>query len=89
VSKKKQIDPIPGEFSSYDEAAEFWDKHDTTHYPREFRTVKVVREFRNRHYKFSIDRDVAICLRQRAKRAGRLPERLASKLLRKELRAAM
>jgi hypothetical protein len=27
-----------------------WDKHDTTHYLGKFRTVKVVSEFRNRHF---------------------------------------
>jgi len=41
MSKKKQVDPIPDEFTSYEEAVEFWDKHDTTHYPGQFRTVKV------------------------------------------------
>lgn len=25
--KQKQIDPLPEEFSSYEEAAEFWDTH--------------------------------------------------------------
>jgi len=39
MSKKKRIDPIPQEFTSYEQAAEFWDKHDTTHYPDTFRTV--------------------------------------------------
>ena len=32
-NKQKQIDPLPDEFSSYEEAAEFWDTHDTTDYP--------------------------------------------------------
>ena len=87
MTKKKQVDPLPDEFTSYDEAAEFWDKHDTTDYPGKFRTVKVVSELRNRHYEIPIDRDVAISLQQRARRAGVPPGRLASKLLRKELRA--
>jgi predicted transcriptional regulator len=87
MTKKKQVDPLPDEFTSYDEAAEFWDKHDTTDYPGKFRTVKVVSELRNRHYEIPIDRDVAIRLQQRAKRAGMPPGRLASQLLRKELRA--
>lgn len=25
MRRQKQLDPIPGEFSSYEEAAEFWD----------------------------------------------------------------
>ena len=31
-----KVDPIPDEFSSYEEAAEFWDTHDTTDYPDAF-----------------------------------------------------
>lgn len=88
MSKRKQIDPIPAEFTSYEEAAEFWDKHDTTRYPGSFRTVKVVSEFRNRHFEIPIDGDVAIRLQRRARRAGVPPGRLASQILRKELRAA-
>jgi hypothetical protein len=88
MSKKKRIDSIPQEFTSYEQAAEFWDKHDTTHYPDKFRTVKVVSEFRNRHYEIPIDGDVAISLQQRARRAGVPPGRLASDLLRKDLRSA-
>jgi hypothetical protein len=85
--KKKKVDPIPDGFASYEAAAEFWDKHDTTDYPGEFRTVKVVSELRNRHYEIPIDGDVAIRLQQRARRA-RIPlGRLTSELLRKELRA--
>jgi hypothetical protein len=88
MTKNKKVDPIPSEFTSYEQAAEFWDKHDTTHYPGKFRTVKVVTELRNRHYEFPIDGDVAIRLQQRARRAGVAPGRLASDLLRKELRTA-
>jgi hypothetical protein len=88
MSKKKKVDPIPDEFASYEDAAEFWDKHDTTHYADKFRTVKVVSEFRNRHYEIPIDGDVAISLQQRARRAGVPPGRLASDLLRKDLRSA-
>jgi len=88
MTRKKQIHPIPSEFASYEEAAEFWDQHDTTHYPGKLRTVKVVSEFRNRHYEIPIDGDVAISLQQRAKRAGVPTGRLASDILRKELRVS-
>ncbi|MHB8652789.1 MAG: ankyrin repeat domain-containing protein [Terriglobia bacterium] len=42
MPKTKRIDPIPTEFASYEEAAEFWDTHDTSDYPSAFRTAKVV-----------------------------------------------
>jgi CopG antitoxin of type II toxin-antitoxin system len=88
MSKKKKVEPIPKEFSSREEAAGFWDKHDTADYPSAFRTIKVVSEFRNRHYEIPIDGDVAIRLQQRARKAGMPLGRLASELLRKELRGA-
>jgi hypothetical protein len=40
MSKTKQVDPIPDEFRSYEEAGEFWDTHDTTDYSNIFRTVE-------------------------------------------------
>ena len=58
MSKKKQIDPIPDQFATLQEAAEFWDTHDTTQYPRAFRTLRVVAELRNRHYEIPIEADV-------------------------------
>jgi CopG antitoxin of type II toxin-antitoxin system len=88
MSKKKKVDPIPDGFTSTEAAAEFWDKHDTTDYPGEFRTIKVVSEFRNRHYEIPIDGDVVIRLQERARRTRVPLGRLASELLRKELRAA-
>ena len=88
MSRKKKADPIPEGFPNYEAAAEFWDKHDTSDYPHEFRTIKVVSEFRNRHFEIPIDGDVVIRLRQRARRARMPLGRLASQLLRKELRAA-
>jgi len=39
--ERKHVDPIPEEFASYEEAAEFWDTHDTADYPDSFETVGV------------------------------------------------
>ena len=83
--KQKQIDPIPDEFSSYEEAAEFWDTHDTTAYPDAFRNVEVKSELRRRHYEVEIDSDVLSKLRARAKRKRVSVGNLASDLLRQQL----
>lgn len=85
MRKQKQIDPIPDEFSSYEEAAEFWDTHDTTDYPDAFRTVEVKSELRHRHYEVEIDSDVVNKLRARAKRKRVSLGSLASDLLRQQL----
>ena len=81
----KQIDLIPEEFASYEEAADFWDTHDTTDYPDAFKTVKVVSELRNRHYEIEIEADVVKALRRQAKQNGVKLSQLASQLLRQQL----
>ena len=83
--RKKKFDPIPEEFGSYEEAAEFWDTHDTTDYPEAFRTVEAVAKFRRRYYEIEIDADVVRTLRARARRKNTTVSRLASDLLRKQL----
>ena len=89
MSKRKQIDAIPAEYAAADEAAEFWDTHDTTDYPRAFRTIRVVAELRNRHYEISIEADVAETLEARARKAGVTLGHLANDLLRRQLRTAI
>ena len=83
--RKKKVDPIPEEFGSYEEAAEFWDNHDTTDYPEAFRTVEAVTEFRRRYYEIEIDADIARTLRAGARKKNTTVSRLASDLLRKQL----
>jgi len=85
MRKPKQIDPIPDEFTTYEEAAEFWDTHDTTDYPDAFSTVEVKSELRQRHYEVEIDLDVMKKLRARAKRKRVSLGNLASDLLRQQL----
>jgi len=88
IVKKKRVDPIPEEFTSYEEAAEFWDTHDTTDYPDAFRTVEAVVEFRRRRYEVEIDEDVARVLQAQAKQKGVTTSYLASDLLRQQLTTA-
>lgn len=85
MRRRKQIDRIPEEFSSYEEAAEFWDTHDTTDYPEAFRTVEVAGELRRRHYEIEIDADVIKKLRRQARRNGVRSGQLANDLLRQHL----
>jgi CopG antitoxin of type II toxin-antitoxin system len=89
MSKKKQIDPIPDEFASPDEVAEFWDSHDTTDYPQAFRTVRVVAKLRNRHYEIPLEADVIKALEARARKTGVTLGHLASDLLRRRLRTSV
>ena len=87
MSKEKHVDPIPEEFASYEEAAEFWDSRDTTDYPDIFRTVEVKTEFRDRHYEIDLEEEVVRKLQAQARQRGVTVSRLASDLLRQQLAA--
>lgn len=78
----------PEEFASYEEAAEFWDTHDTVDYPDAFRTVDVVAEFRGRYYEVEIEADVVEVLQSQARQKDVTVSRLASDLLRQQLAAS-
>ncbi len=84
---KRDLDPIPEEFSSYEEAAEFWDSHDTADYPDAFadKPVEVRGAFRRRHFEVEVDEDLFGTLRERARKAGISVRRLVGDLLRQQL----
>jgi len=82
---ERKTDPIPEEFGSYEEAARFWDSHDTTDYPGCFQTVKVVSELKGRHYEIQIEPDVMEKLQRRARRRRVKLSHLANSLLRQQL----
>ena len=83
--KAERIDPLPDEFASYEEAAEYWDAHDTTDYLDASHPVNMVSEFRGRYYAVEIEESVMQILRAQAKSQGVSSDYLATKLLRKEL----
>jgi hypothetical protein len=85
TDKKKHIDSIPEEFSSYEEAADFWSTHDTTDYLDMSRPVLVQSDFQGRYYEIEIEASVVEALRSQAKRKGVSVDHLASDLLRQQL----
>jgi hypothetical protein len=85
LRKKKRVDPIPEEFPSYEEAAEFWDTHDPEDYPDAFRPVKATVELRRRRYEIEIDEDVFVMLCQQARNTT--ISQLVNKILRQSLLA--
>jgi hypothetical protein len=82
---KKKNDAIPNEFASYEEAAAFWDTHDTTKYTDALRPVEVVAKLKSRRFEIELDADVVKALRQRARRRKVPAKRLANDLLRQQL----
>nr|QNO48407.1 hypothetical protein OODJKIFO_00011 [Methanosarcinales archaeon ANME-2c ERB4]QNO48476.1 hypothetical protein FBNIIKBJ_00001 [Methanosarcinales archaeon ANME-2c ERB4] len=88
MNKQKRVEPIPEEFDSYEEAAEFWGTHDTTGYPDAFQTVDVETTFRGRYYEIEIEADVTEVLQAHARQKGVTASNLASDLLRQQLATA-
>lgn len=84
--KQKQIDPLPEEFSSYEDAAEFWDTHDTTDYPDSFETTAVQSELKRRRYEVEIDEELMKVLAELAQRRGVAVSEVVSGLLREKTR---
>jgi len=90
MSKRKDIDRLPDEFASYEEAADFWSEHDTADFPDAFEAEEVVVEAEHlrRHYEVEVAPDVAEELRRRARREGVSTTELVTELLRRQLALA-
>lgn len=84
--KQKQIDPIPEEFGSYEEAAEFWDAHDTADYLDSFETVAVAAELKRRRYEVEIDEELMKILTEQAQKRGIAVSQLVSEVLKEKVR---
>jgi predicted HicB family RNase H-like nuclease len=86
--KQKQVDPIPEEFASYEEAAEFWDAHDTTDYLDSFETVMVESELKGRRYEVEIDEELMKVLTEQAQKRGIAVSQLVSEMLKEKISPA-
>ncbi len=78
-------EPLPKQFATLEDAAAFWETHDTMDYPEAFRRVEVDAEFRGRCYEVALPGDVGGALRLRAKELGVSMGELAAQLLREHL----
>jgi predicted DNA binding CopG/RHH family protein len=86
--KQNQIDPLPEEFASYEEAAEFWDAHDTTDYLDSFETVAIEAELKRRRYEVEIDEELMKALTEQAQKRGIAVSQLVSEMLKEKIRPA-
>ena len=86
--KQKQVDPLPEEFASYEEAAEFWDTHDTTDYVDNFETIAVEAELKRRRYEVEIDEELMRALTEQAQKRGIAVSQLVSEMLKEKIRPA-
>lgn len=86
--KQKQIDPLPEEFASYEEAGEFWDTHDTTDYLDSFETVAVEAGLKRRRYEVEIDEELMKSLTEQAQKRSIGVNQLVSEMLKEKIRPA-
>ncbi len=78
-------DALPETFSSYEEAGEFWDTHDSTDYLEYLIPVDVDVELMRRHYEIELEEDVMEALQQRANAQHVPANLLANDLLKRQL----
>jgi predicted HicB family RNase H-like nuclease len=81
----KNVDSIPDQFDSYEEAAAFWDTHDTTDYLDSLETVSVSAEPKHRRFDVAVDEDVMKALSAQAHEKGIAVGRLVNEMLREKI----
>ena len=84
----KKAKHIPEEFKSYEEAAEFWDTHESTDFLDELEEVEVKVDIKKRHYLIEVDMDTAELLQESARKRGVPVSSLANEILQKQLAEA-
>ena len=75
---RKKRDPLPERFTSIEEAAEFWDTHDSADYEKYMRDVDCDINIKRRTYLVSLESELYRKLRVIAKERGVKPETLVN-----------
>ena len=70
VKVRKQRDPLPERFDSLEEAAEFWDTHDSADYEEYMRDVECEFDIKRRTYLVSLDGELYRKVRAIAQEKG-------------------
>lgn len=81
----KRIDPLPEEFGSSEEAAQFWDTHSITDYEESLEPVDLDVDIQRRHFEIEVDEESFLALRETAKKEQKPVKQLASEILKQRL----
>lgn len=81
----KHVDPLPDEFRSEEEAAEFWNTHSITDYEEFLEPVSLEVDLKRRHFEIEVDEESFLVLRDRAKKLQKPTKELASEILKQKL----
>lgn len=85
----KKVKQLPEEFKTLEEAAEFWDTHDSTEFMELLEEADVKVDLQKRHYLIELDKNTAEALQERARRKGVDPGNLAAELIHEQLAEAV
>lgn len=83
----RNVDPLPDEFASEDEAAEFWDSHSITDYEELLEPVDLEVSLERRHFEIEVDEEAFFSLRSTARKHQKPLKQLASEILKEKLAA--
>ena len=81
----KHVDPLPDEFRSEEEAAEFWNTHSITDYEEFLEPVGLEVDLKRRHFEIEVDEESFLVLRDRAKKLQKPAKELASEIIKQKL----
>jgi len=81
----KHIDPLPDEFATADEAADFWDTHSLTDYEEFLEPVDLEAAIERRHFEIEVDEQSFLAVRRNAAEQHRAVKEFASEILKREL----
>jgi hypothetical protein len=84
---KREIDPLPDEFRSAEEAAQFWDTHSITDYEESLEPADLNVDIKRRHFEIEVDEESFVALRDTAKKQQKPVKQLASEILKQKLTA--
>lgn len=84
----RQIDPLPDEFKSEEEAAQFWDTHSISDYEESLEPVDIEVEIKRRHFEIEVDEQSFLALRNNAEEQHKPVKQLASEIIKRELATA-
>jgi len=87
-STNSPIDPLPDEFTSDEEAAEFWDTHSLTDYEDFLEPVSLEAKIERRHFEIEVDEQSFLAVRKTAEKQRKPVKELASEIIKRELATA-
>jgi len=87
IAERKQIDFLPDEFVSEEQAADFWDTHSIVDYEEFPEPVDLEVNLEKRHFEIEVDEQCFLTLRSNALKKHKPVKELASEILKRELNA--